>query len=49
MWKVCTFSLSYCYFDLRELLGHYYLEIIYLNQAGVDLMQTLITNEFDSE
>ncbi|MBB6107644.1 Glyoxalase/Bleomycin resistance protein/Dioxygenase superfamily protein [Mucilaginibacter lappiensis] len=39
---------KYCYFDMRELLGHY-LELIYFNQAGVDLMQTLLTNDFKGE
>jgi len=39
---------KYCYFDMREMLGHY-LELIYFNEAGVKLMETLVINDFDGE
>ena len=39
---------KYCYVDMREMLGHY-LEIIYFNKAGVEVMATLVTNDFDGE
>ncbi len=39
---------KFCYFDMRDLLGHY-LELIWFNQEGIDFMNTLVTGEFDGE